>query len=60
MLQIPLHVLVLQDHHKDECSGCKKFLASDSFFEMNYTVWDISVSGVGSIHETTLEQVLSS
>jgi hypothetical protein len=42
------------------CSSLKKFPESDNSFEMNNTVWNISVSVVGIIHDITSKRVLSS
>jgi hypothetical protein len=42
------------------CNSLKKFPESDNIFEMNNTTWDISMLGVGSIHDVTSERVLSS
>jgi hypothetical protein len=38
----------------------KKFPESVNFIKMNDIIWDILVSGVGSIHKLPSEQVLSS
>jgi hypothetical protein len=48
--------------NKDNCkhSSHKEWSVSHNFSYMNNATPDISVSGVGSIHDVTSEQVLSS
>jgi hypothetical protein len=57
---IILHTTFFGRYFENTRTCLNKFTESDNSFEMNNNVQDISVAGVGSIHDTTSQQVLSS
>jgi hypothetical protein len=52
-------VVTQYNTHKNPHSNIRK-LPEPDIFEMNITMSDISVSGVGSIHDVTSQHILSS